>query len=292
MENRMNTINPVLPPLPEHPAICNGVVWTELEKLAIEVYALSTIALANSKTPEVDRLDLISERLANSKTEAMRQVVGERKCETCEGRGVVYQCVICGADEPGTGTCGSDDSRALCKQLVSTTPAAPIDVAASIPAWVYGWLVENGKNGDELRYRTWEDGMPAWTTDNNVATRYARREDAERAHQEDEDAWRIVEHGWASQSAAAPATPNLIGMEVSIDVSTGDEDGGNRIFGRVDGVQAGTDGKSMILATEESRNFAAPQAQQPEAAPSDLLQLVEHKTKGVPFSTIEKVPKN
>lgn len=60
----------------------------------------------------------------------------------------------------------------------------------------YGWLVENGKKGDELRYRTWRDGLPAWTADHNEATRYCRRIDAERAHQEDEDAFCIVQHAW------------------------------------------------------------------------------------------------
>lgn len=60
----------------------------------------------------------------------------------------------------------------------------------------YGWLVENGKQGDELRYRTWRDGLPEWTADHDEATRYCRRIDAERAHREDEDAWRIVQHAW------------------------------------------------------------------------------------------------
>lgn len=70
----------------------------------------------------------------------------------------------------------------------------------------YGWLVENGKQGDELRYRTWRDGMPAWTADHNEATRYCRRIDAERAHQEDEDAWRIVQHAWHDTPANAELT--------------------------------------------------------------------------------------
>lgn len=78
-------------------------------------------------------------------------------------------------------------------------------VVSEGPASEYGWLVENGKDGDALRYRTWEDGMPAWTADHDVATRYARRIDAERAHQEDEDAWRIVQHAWDSIGPAAPA---------------------------------------------------------------------------------------
>ena len=56
------------------------------------------------------------------------------------------------------------------------------------------WLVENGDN--QPKYRTWINGCPAWTTDPYEATWYCRREDAERAYQEDEDAWRIVEHGF------------------------------------------------------------------------------------------------
>lgn len=60
----------------------------------------------------------------------------------------------------------------------------------------YGWLVENGKSGDELRYRTMRQGMIVWTADHNEALRFARREDAERFAAEDEDAWRTAEHAW------------------------------------------------------------------------------------------------
>lgn len=59
-----------------------------------------------------------------------------------------------------------------------------------------GWLIENGKQGDELRYRTIRQGLPAWTDDHNEAIRFARRADAEMFAAEDEDAWRIVEHMW------------------------------------------------------------------------------------------------
>jgi len=51
-----------------------------------------------------------------------------------------------------------------------------------------GWIVTNAE-GD--RFRTW-DQFPIWTEDRNLATRYVRREDAERAHAEDEDAWKII----------------------------------------------------------------------------------------------------
>ncbi len=44
-------------------------------------------------------------------------------------------------------------------------------------------------SGDKLRYRTWVNGSPAWTEDLGEATRYARKEDADAVHAEDEDAW-------------------------------------------------------------------------------------------------------
>lgn len=52
-----------------------------------------------------------------------------------------------------------------------------------------GWIVTSG---DGERFRTWKDGMSAWTADRQEATRYARRVDAEAVHREDEDAWCIV----------------------------------------------------------------------------------------------------
>lgn len=64
------------------------------------------------------------------------------------------------------------------------------------PATPAGWIVSNA-NGD--RWRTWEGGFSAWTDDREKATRYARLEDAEAVHAEDEDAWRIEPYG--------PATP-------------------------------------------------------------------------------------
>jgi len=60
----------------------------------------------------------------------------------------------------------------------------------------YGWVVENGKQGDELRYRTMRDGLPAWTADHMEALRFCRRIDAERFAEEDEEAGRIAEHAW------------------------------------------------------------------------------------------------
>lgn len=47
--------------------------------------------------------------------EQERQPAGTRACIHCEGRGVIYQCVVCCASEPRTGACsGPHDPRALC----------------------------------------------------------------------------------------------------------------------------------------------------------------------------------
>lgn len=68
----------------------------------------------------------------------------------------------------------------------------------------YGWLIENGQQGDELRYRNMEQGVPTWTADDNEALRFARRVDAEKFAAEDEDAWSIVEHGWGPTVCTYP----------------------------------------------------------------------------------------
>lgn len=59
---------------------------------------------------------------------------------------------------------------------------------ASLQAAPGGWIVSNG-NAD--LWRTWVDGCSVWTDVRANAVRYARREDAEAAHAEDEAAWRI-----------------------------------------------------------------------------------------------------
>ena len=50
------------------------------------------------------------------------------------------------------------------------------------------------------------------------------------------------------------------GMEVSVDVSTGEDDAHHRVFGRVDSVMLESCGaqEDIILVIEESRNYAAP----------------------------------
>lgn len=50
------------------------------------------------------------------------------------------------------------------------------------------WIVANGAR---TKWRVWRDGFPEWTDNREEATRYARREDAEAVHADDEDAWTI-----------------------------------------------------------------------------------------------------
>lgn len=51
-----------------------------------------------------------------------------------------------------------------------------------------GWIVGNGS---DTRWRSWDQGCSIWVDAPEKATRYARREDAEIVHAEDEDAWCI-----------------------------------------------------------------------------------------------------
>lgn len=84
-------------------------------------------------------------------------------------------------------------------QAVIAAKAAPGRGVEPV-GWTYGWLIENGKEqGRGLAYRFIDNdmgGIPGWTEDPNKALRFARREDAEQYAHHDEDAWRIVEHGW------------------------------------------------------------------------------------------------
>lgn len=61
-------------------------------------------------------------------------------------------------------------------------------LAAPTPMGGAGWVVSNG---NETRWRSWDQGNSIWVDSPEKATRYARREDAELVHAEDEDAWCI-----------------------------------------------------------------------------------------------------
>jgi hypothetical protein len=65
-----------------------------------------------------------------------------------------------------------------------------------------GWIVGDSSGN---RWRTWENAGPVWTEDREKATRYARREDAEAVHGEDEDAWHFVPY-----AAPVPAGSEVV----------------------------------------------------------------------------------
>lgn len=75
-----------------------------------------------------------------------------------------------------------------------------------------GWVVGNA---DGTRWRAWNDCGPCWVEDRDKATRYARREDAEAVHLNDEDCWTIQAYcGPAPEAAAAgpDATQYALGL--------------------------------------------------------------------------------
>jgi len=59
---------------------------------------------------------------------------------------------------------------------------------------IYAWLIENGKDGADIRYVCFKEGASYWTADPYNAIWLSRRKDAESLAEENEDAWRIVEH--------------------------------------------------------------------------------------------------
>lgn len=61
-----------------------------------------------------------------------------------------------------------------------------------------GWLLENGKQGSELRYMTMDDGLIVWTASHMEALRFSRRVDAERFLGDCSEDVRVSEHVWMS----------------------------------------------------------------------------------------------
>lgn len=53
------------------------------------------------------------------------------------------------------------------------------------------WVVADGSG---TKYRSSEHGIPTWVDDIDKAMQFARRADAEKYAEEDEDAWRILPH--------------------------------------------------------------------------------------------------
>lgn len=113
-----------------------------------------------------------------------------------------------GAQIPFIADCLRNYARILRDGLIDAAGhylPTDIDHAADIledegPSQIDSYIVESG---DGKRFRVWKDGVPCWTTDRNEATRYARRQDAEAVHREDDDAWAVVPY--RVEASAAPA---------------------------------------------------------------------------------------
>ena len=96
-----------------------------------------------------------------------------------------------------------------------------------------------------------------------------------RADVKAEEAWRraatpaAVSAVIALARRAKPEGESLKGHIVSVDVSTGEHDAGNRIFAELTG-ETGSDG-TTLLAIEQSRNFSKPEGEAPQASTEGYL---------------------
>lgn len=113
--------------------------------------------------------------------------------ETGVGEEITDEMIVAGMNAEPEKVGGLDTSHSYQRRVVIAIWRA---MAALAPK--SGWIISNGTNN---RWRSWVDGVPIWVNDRNLATRYARREDAEDVHAEDEDAWSVVPF---SPKAVAP----------------------------------------------------------------------------------------
>ena len=105
-----------------------------------------------------------------------------REIRNCEhGINIGYGCSKCEAMEDELAPL--DEANARIADLERQLAALPLRERT-------GWVV---KNGSDSMYRGWAALGPTWVRDPAEATYFARREDAESVHAEDEDAWSVVE---------------------------------------------------------------------------------------------------
>lgn len=120
------------------------------------------------------------------------------------------RCTICPVEGP---TAGLKSSAIAAWNTRAHPSPAPTSEA--------GWIVGNGAG---TCWRMWKLGNPVWTNDRAKATRYARREDAEAVHAEDEDAWSVVPYsaGSTSDEAAVEAAARAIAEGVGATCRSGE----------------------------------------------------------------------
>jgi hypothetical protein len=117
---------------------------------------------------------------SHSKTLTLvRQALREIQAAADEAHGAVAKC--CGNYADCTHPCTPrGEWLAVHRKEPATLPPAA------------AWVVTDGGNGTECRFRTVEFGCPAWTDNIDEALQFARRRDADLFASEDEDAWSIL----------------------------------------------------------------------------------------------------
>lgn len=171
------------------------------------------------------------------------------------------RCVVCGSDEPRTGTCGSDDPRALCN-LFAPASAQPdrgvVQVGAdyndpTLACSSCGMTMGESRTLGHIKLGILT-ASPASTSDASTASQpVAPNPSTAILH---DGIWYVpYQPAAVAPSDAKGKAEDLAGRVVSVDVSTGDEDYGNRIFAELTG-ETGSDG-TTLLAIETERNFSA-----------------------------------
>jgi hypothetical protein len=102
----------------------------------------------------------------------------------------------------------------------------------------------------------------------------------------------------AAKAALAQPTPvawydKIMGMEVSMDVSTGEDDSHHRVYGTVYEVMLEVGGSEVdaILAIEDSRNFTSPPQRQPLTI-EQLELLIEDIAEWSRYVEVDTAPQN
>lgn len=78
----------------------------------------------------------------------------------------------------------------------------------------FSWLVENGKQGHLLEYRSMDERGIHWTANPHKAIRFSRRADAEMFAAGDEDAWAIVQHGFEVGDGTCTCSRDYLSCQV------------------------------------------------------------------------------
>jgi hypothetical protein len=164
--------------------------------IAAQIEALDALKWANSMLHSLGKtngfslgmcrtLDASIKREADARANLPAIVTALRQAEAAPG--VVEALEWAMAEIEGRTRYDTEDQRSNCLDLArdALSGAATADSGDEAQGWVIASACGE-------KFHTWRNGSPDWTTNPYLAVRYARRWDAERVHEEDEDAWRVV----------------------------------------------------------------------------------------------------